>query len=74
MQDASELLHKAGLLKDVPPKTVQHNFKALINIAEQIDETQYGSITVTLRIHNGAITDLVYQSFKRTRLGSPDKA
>lgn len=51
----------------------KHNLKAFIDVAKEVDDTQYGSLTVTFRIHDGYITDVVYQSFRRMRFGIPPK-
>lgn len=51
------------MITDLP----KHNLKAFIDVAKEVDEMQFGTITVTLRVHKGYITDIVYQEFKRKR-------
>lgn len=58
-------------ISDIIYELPKHNLKAFIDVAKEVDETKYGSITVTFRIHNGFITDVVYQSFRRTRFEIP---
>jgi len=52
----------------------KHNLKAFIDVAKEVERTPYGSITVTLRIHKGYITDVVYQEFRRTRFEIPKES
>lgn len=49
------------------PQTL-HNSKAIVEIARMIEELPYGSITFTLRMHDGFVTDIMEQSYKRKRL------
>ena len=46
---------------------LQHNSLVLIDIAKMIDETPYGSITFTLRMHDGFCTDIMEQNYQRKR-------
>ena len=46
---------------------VKHNAKVFIYIAEMIEETPYGTINFTLRMHNGFVVDIMEQNYKRTR-------
>lgn len=60
-------------MPDIIYELPQHNLKAFIDVAKEVEEVPFGSITVTFRIHNGFITDVVYQSFRRTRFELPKK-
>ena len=46
---------------------LKHNSQVLVAIASYIDEMPYGSITFTLRLHDGYVTDVMKQSYERKR-------
>lgn len=46
---------------------LQHNAKVLVDIASMIDDTPYGTINFTLRMHNGYVTDVMEQNYQRKR-------
>lgn len=51
----------------VDSKLSERNLPAHIDIEREVQETKYGQIMVTLRVHNSVIKDVVYQSFRRKR-------
>jgi hypothetical protein len=53
---------------------MKHNALVFIDIAKKIDKTQYGSITFTIRIHDGYVTDIMDQTYSRKRYQIPKKA
>lgn len=50
-----------------PSTQAIHNSKTFVDIAEMIEETPYGTINFTLRMHNGFVTDVMKQSYTRKR-------
>ncbi len=48
------------------------NIESYTLIQNKVEKLQYGQTTVTLRIHNGRITDIMFQDFERVRIKKKD--
>lgn len=46
------------------------NLEPLIDIAKHVRETQFGNISLTIRVHAGVIVDIVKQTMERKRYTS----
>lgn len=54
-------------------KGLQVNIEPHIYIEKEVQELKFGTITLTMRIHEGKIEDITLQEFKRKKFGKVDK-
>ena len=60
--------------KKVVEEFQRSQWRYLIDIEKQVNQTKYGQISVVLRVHQGKVTDLIVQESRRMRYDLEKKA
>lgn len=53
---------------EIQEDTSRQNIAAYVLIEKKVRKLKYGQSTVTIRIHDSRITDIMFQDFERRRL------
>jgi len=59
--------------EDIIIQSFLKNQEAFFEIQREVQNNPYANISLTLRVHEGGITDVIFQTFRRKRFTDPQK-
>lgn len=67
------MTNQGFLPEDIDVPTFLKNQEAYFDIQREIQNNPFGMITLSIRVHQGQVTEIVHQTWRRKRFTKPEQ-